>query len=298
MRFARHPPEALAHSPSQMPLSCPVAPASRRELHKDGGGGGGGGGVARRARAARAPEAKSCATSLWTGSDGPPLWQHSLSVKPIKALQFARRKSKDRNHTLRTVGSCQLLGHWQWNTVPRSCPAPRNAMATAAAGSNRLLRRVRVTRRAAAFLLPCPSFLISQNRPSELLGFHAPLNTPGAVAVAVIVAVAVQATGAPKATPNAAAPEAGHLARPKGGGSRVPQRPGLLEVLLPNHNHVRLCRNRVLRRRSDLPCSAWGLFHGRPRQRINQCLGRGLRRCVPGRGLSRRVVAIIVRVTT
>ena len=52
--------EALAHSPSQMPLSCPVAPPSQRELHKDGGGGGGG--VARRARAARAPKAKSCAT--------------------------------------------------------------------------------------------------------------------------------------------------------------------------------------------------------------------------------------------
>ena len=27
-------PEALAHSPSQMQLSCPVAPASQRELHK------------------------------------------------------------------------------------------------------------------------------------------------------------------------------------------------------------------------------------------------------------------------
>jgi len=36
------PPEALAHSPSQMPLSCPVAPASQRELNRDGGGGGGG----------------------------------------------------------------------------------------------------------------------------------------------------------------------------------------------------------------------------------------------------------------
>ena len=48
------PPEAFANRPSQMPLSCPVA-------HKDGGGGGGG--VARRARAARAPKAKSCATS-------------------------------------------------------------------------------------------------------------------------------------------------------------------------------------------------------------------------------------------
>ena len=55
--------EALAHSPSQMPLSCPVAPPSQRELHKDGGGGGG---VARRARAARAPNAKSCATSSAT----------------------------------------------------------------------------------------------------------------------------------------------------------------------------------------------------------------------------------------
>ena len=29
------PPEAYAHSPSQMPLSCPVAPPSQRELHKD-----------------------------------------------------------------------------------------------------------------------------------------------------------------------------------------------------------------------------------------------------------------------
>ena len=37
------PPEALAHSPSQVPLSCLVAPLSQRELHKDGGGGGGGG---------------------------------------------------------------------------------------------------------------------------------------------------------------------------------------------------------------------------------------------------------------
>ena len=58
------PPEALAHSPSQMPLSCPVAPQSQRTLHKDGGGGDGG--VARRARAARAPKAKSCATSYGT----------------------------------------------------------------------------------------------------------------------------------------------------------------------------------------------------------------------------------------
>jgi len=29
------PPEASAHSPSQMPLSCPVAPPSQREMHKD-----------------------------------------------------------------------------------------------------------------------------------------------------------------------------------------------------------------------------------------------------------------------
>ena len=34
------PPGACAHSPSQMPLSCPVAPPSQRQLHKDGGGGG------------------------------------------------------------------------------------------------------------------------------------------------------------------------------------------------------------------------------------------------------------------
>ena len=55
------PPEALAHGPSQMPLSCPDAPPSQRELRRDGGGGDGG--VARRARAARAPKAKSCAMS-------------------------------------------------------------------------------------------------------------------------------------------------------------------------------------------------------------------------------------------
>ena len=50
--------KALAHRPSEMPLSCPVAPASQRELHKDGGGGGGG--VAGKARAA----ATSCATTF------------------------------------------------------------------------------------------------------------------------------------------------------------------------------------------------------------------------------------------
>ena len=49
-----------------MPLSCPVAPSSQRELRKYGGGGGGG--VAMRARAARAPKAKSCATSFDTPS--------------------------------------------------------------------------------------------------------------------------------------------------------------------------------------------------------------------------------------
>jgi len=59
------PQETLAHSPSQMPLSCPVAPRSQRELHKDGGGGGGGG-VARRARAVRAPKAKSRVTPRGT----------------------------------------------------------------------------------------------------------------------------------------------------------------------------------------------------------------------------------------
>ena len=53
----------------QMPLSCPVAPPSQRELHKDGGGGGGG--VARRARAARAPKAKSCTTCSETSSKTP-----------------------------------------------------------------------------------------------------------------------------------------------------------------------------------------------------------------------------------
>jgi len=58
-----------AHRPSQMPLSCPVTPPSQREQHKDGGGGGGG--VARRARAARAPKATSCATSCCTSSATP-----------------------------------------------------------------------------------------------------------------------------------------------------------------------------------------------------------------------------------
>ena len=60
------PPETHVHSPSQTPLSCPIAPQSKRELHKDGDGGGGG--VARRARPARAPKAKRCATSCGTSS--------------------------------------------------------------------------------------------------------------------------------------------------------------------------------------------------------------------------------------
>ena len=68
--------EALAHSPSQMPLSCPVASPSQRELHKDGGGGGGG--VAMRARAARAPKTKSCATSCGTSSATPCTVLHVL----------------------------------------------------------------------------------------------------------------------------------------------------------------------------------------------------------------------------
>jgi len=51
------PPEALAHSPSQMPLSCPVAPPSQREMHKDGGGGGGG--------VAMSPEAQVLPHVLW-----------------------------------------------------------------------------------------------------------------------------------------------------------------------------------------------------------------------------------------
>ena len=77
-------PEALPHSPSQMPLSCSVAPASQRELHKDGGGGG----VAGRARAARAPKAKSCATSCGTSSATPcaaSLTCPSFTCRPRKA---------------------------------------------------------------------------------------------------------------------------------------------------------------------------------------------------------------------
>ena len=92
-----------------------------------------------------------------------------------------------------------------------------------------------------------------------------PLSTSGAVVVTV--AVAVQATGAPKATPDAAAPEAGHLARPKGGGSRVPQRPGLLEVLLPNHNH-----NHFRLRR-------WCGLRSRSRSRIASCAHRRRSSC-------------------
>ena len=92
--------EALAHSPSQMPLTCPVAPPSQRELHKDRGGGGGG--VARRASAARAPKAKFCATSCGTSSATPsaacsaafcaasftcPMHAHARPLHPV-ALAF------------------------------------------------------------------------------------------------------------------------------------------------------------------------------------------------------------------
>jgi len=64
--------EALAHSPSQMPLSClslpSCAPISARAAQRQGGGGAG---VARRARAAQAPKAKFCATSCGTSSAAP-----------------------------------------------------------------------------------------------------------------------------------------------------------------------------------------------------------------------------------
>jgi len=63
------PPEAFAHSPSHMPLSCPVASLSQRELHKDCGGGVGG--EARRARAARPPKADSCTKPCDTSSATP-----------------------------------------------------------------------------------------------------------------------------------------------------------------------------------------------------------------------------------
>ena len=65
-RFARHPGSASPQpEPNATELrSCKPLSASR-ELHKDGGGGGG---VARRARAARSPKAKSCATSFGASS--------------------------------------------------------------------------------------------------------------------------------------------------------------------------------------------------------------------------------------
>ena len=78
------PPEALAHSPSQMPLSCPVAPPSQREMHKNGSGGGGG--VAMRARAARAPKPKSCATSCGTPFATPPQLRRVLGVLVLHVL--------------------------------------------------------------------------------------------------------------------------------------------------------------------------------------------------------------------
>ena len=62
-------PETLAHSPSQMSLSCLVAPPSQRKLHKDGGCGGGG--EARSVRAAWAPKAKSCVASCGASSATP-----------------------------------------------------------------------------------------------------------------------------------------------------------------------------------------------------------------------------------
>ena len=70
-----------------MPLNCPVAPPSQREMHKDGGGGGGG--VAMRARAARAPKPKTCATSC-----GTPPATHSATAASLACSSFTCRLGK------------------------------------------------------------------------------------------------------------------------------------------------------------------------------------------------------------
>ena len=58
------PPEALAHSPSQMPLSCPVAPhLISASCTKTAAAAVVASGEARKARGARAPKASSCTTS-------------------------------------------------------------------------------------------------------------------------------------------------------------------------------------------------------------------------------------------
>ena len=99
------PPEAPAHSPSQMPLSCPVAPKSQRELLEDGGGGGGG--VARRARAAWAPKARSCAKSCGTSSATPcaasltcPSFTYHLRASVAWVPPLADNDGKDKHKNL------------------------------------------------------------------------------------------------------------------------------------------------------------------------------------------------------
>ena len=89
LRVRAAPPGALAHSPSQMPLSCPVAPPSQREMHKDGGGGGGG--VAMSARAARAPKPKSCAASCGKPSATP---SAAFCVASLACSSFTCRLGK------------------------------------------------------------------------------------------------------------------------------------------------------------------------------------------------------------
>jgi len=71
------PPEAFAHSPSQMPLSCPVAPPSQRELHKD----------------------RAAAVEAWRGAAAVRHWH------PRKCGRVTKRPSYLQNFTLRPAVS-------------------------------------------------------------------------------------------------------------------------------------------------------------------------------------------------
>ena len=95
---------------------CPVAPMPQREreLHKDGGGGGGGG-VARRARAARAPTARSYATCHVLRH----VLRHALRrVLHVPVLHVSPKGSMGGGMRVSSVGSA--AGKWR---VPQLAPS-------------------------------------------------------------------------------------------------------------------------------------------------------------------------------
>jgi len=84
-------PGSASPQPEPNATELPSCAPSQCEQHKDGGGGGGG--MAKRARAARAPKAKSCATSCGTSSATPSTAFCAESLACWRRRRRRRRRS-------------------------------------------------------------------------------------------------------------------------------------------------------------------------------------------------------------